>query len=56
MCHNSAVTGVLRAITTKTIPTILPEAVNHTVPAHTQARVAMENSLPQAKVSHHLCG
>lgn len=53
-CPNLAVTEVHKAITTKTIPTMVPAAGNHTVPVHMQARVAMEYKVDMhpAKVSH----
>lgn len=55
-CHNLAVTEARKAITTKTIPTMVPVAGNHTEPLQAQVRVAMEDKVgvPPVKVSHYL--
>lgn len=54
ICHNLAVTGARKAITTKTIPTMVPAAGNRTELVHMQFKVAMEDkvSMPPAKISH----
>lgn len=56
ICRNLAVTEVHKAITTRTIPTMVPVAGNNMQPIHIQVRVGMEDKvdMPLAKVSHYL--
>lgn len=55
MCHHLAVTGLLRAITTKTIPTMVPLPGNRIGAILIQDKVIMEDKedMHPAKVSRH---